>query len=105
MALLHTVCPLLSDVHGLALDVLALHVDLQPVQVDDAMLDGGGHVTAVGEPHLLHHVAATCLEYPAHLIIGMFALSFQENHIFSNMKHLQGAGGPSGRGHHFVDTN
>ena len=64
---------LLSDVHGSALDVLALHVDLQPVQVDDAVLDGGGHVAAVCEPHLLHHVATTCLEYPAHLNIRLFA--------------------------------
>ena len=63
---------LLSDVHGSALNVLALHVDLQSVHVNDAMLDGGGNVTTVCEPHLLHHVTTTCLEYPAHLNKRMF---------------------------------
>ena len=59
--------PLILDIHRSALDVLALHVDLQPVVVDDAVLDGGRHVAAVREPHLLHHVPAARLEYPPHL--------------------------------------
>ena len=58
--------PLLFDIHRSALDVLALHMDLQPV-VNHAVLDGCREVATVREPHLLHHVAAARLKYPTHL--------------------------------------